>query len=382
MAKGSRSDDDRSISPLSPLIWENSNINTANNIEVRCPNTSDNTSLCLTKQHQTSRQNNNSHTQYKTQPSTSSIRHYYPSISTESAKALRNPTSNTVNNGNNPYCKGHTITNTTPQKDSRNRNIKALLPNNMPNQNLIRAVSTTSTRRAPNPDSTDIVNNTLSRKNAQRDNNPQDNNQAVGDPFQHTKRTNTIRLYFQNINGISTNQWEDLRHSSLQLQKFNIDIVGFAETNISLNHTNRSYAQAQIRRFTKQAHISTSCSLDTGPTDYQPGGVCTGVLGKCTGRIVETFTDPSGLGRWAGHLLIGSGTSSIAVITAYRPIRSQGIGTTYQQQWRLLRHAEKENPEPRAQLLHDLAATIKNWTNKKYEVILMWDANESLDNPK
>jgi hypothetical protein len=64
------------------------------------------------------------------------------------------------------------------------------------------------------------------------------------------------------------------------------------------------------------------------------------------------------MARWTGHTLIG------------------------RHQWRILRNRVEGKPDPRQQMLNDLAITIEALTNKQFEIILMWDANEGLTTPK
>jgi hypothetical protein len=82
-------------------------------------------------------------------------------------------------------------------------------------------------------------------------------------------------------------------------------VFGCAETNIAWNKPKRKYAQQMIQINTKQANLSVRSSTEMGISDYQSGGVCNCITGRWTGRIKESVTDPSGLGRWAGHILYG-----------------------------------------------------------------------------
>jgi hypothetical protein len=56
--------------------------------------------------------------------------------------------------------------------------------------------------------------------------------------------------------------------------------------------------------------------------------------------------------------------------------------TTYQKQRRILREQNDPNPNPRQKILHDLELLIKQFTTNNHEVILMWDANESITSHK
>jgi hypothetical protein len=102
-----------------------------------------------------------------------------------------------------------------------------------------------------------------------------------------------------------------------------------------------------IQTNTKQANLSVSSSTEMGTSDYQPGGACNCIKGRWTGRIKESVTDPSGLGRWAGHILYGKKDNNIVIITAYRPVKDSGFQTSYQQQWQILRHRNTANPDVR-----------------------------------
>jgi hypothetical protein len=205
---------------------------------------------------------------------------------------------------------------------------------------------------------------------------------AFGDSLDIPKPPNTVRIYFQNINGISKNNWMDWKAATKTIRAKEIDIFGCAETNTTWYETRRKFAQTIVKTQTNQANLSVSCSNEAGATDYQPGGVASCVTGRWAGRVIENFTDTSGLGRWSGHILIGKQQQHIVILTAYRPTKSQGFNTNYQQQWRILRNKGIKNPDPREQMLHDLKSKILEWTDKQYEVILMWDANECLHKPR
>jgi hypothetical protein len=201
----------------------------------------------------------------------------------------------------------------------------------------------------------------------------------VGDPMQQDKPPNTIRLYFQNINGINKNNWSDWTEAARNIKQANIDIFGCPETNIWWTEEKRKYAQYIIQTHLKQANMSVAGSSEGSITNYQPGGVTNCIAGKYTGRIIEHIHDESGLGRWAGHVLLGTNNKNIVILTAYRPTKSDGFNTTYQQQWRILRTQHHPNPDPREQMMTDLQKTIELWVSKQSEVILMWDANERMD---
>jgi hypothetical protein len=209
-----------------------------------------------------------------------------------------------------------------------------------------------------------------------------DQNQPSGDILSEEKTKDTLRIYFQNANGISTNKWMDWTHATTLVKNLQIDILGIAETNVNWTEPRRQYAQHILKQNVQQSHISASSSTEVGCEEYQPGGVASCITGKWTGNIIETISDKSGLGRWAGHIIAGKNNKNIVIITAYRPVKATGFLTTYQQQWRILRQQNDPNPTPRQHILKELEKCILTWTAKSYEIILMWDTNEGIDSHK
>jgi hypothetical protein len=207
-------------------------------------------------------------------------------------------------------------------------------------------------------------------------------NQLAGDPLTSKDRNTTLRIYFQNINGIQKNRWEDWRHASTVLKEHSIDIFGCSETNLAWDEPKRKHAQAIMKRQLQQTQMAVSSSDKVGYSDYQPGETTTCINGRWTGRLVHQLKDESGLGRWSGYTIIGNKSCHIAILTAYRPCKATGFNTSYQQQWRLLRNQDHPNPDPRAAFLSDLKTYLNKLTDKGYELILMWDANDTIHNHK
>jgi hypothetical protein len=109
----------------------------------------------------------------------------------------------------------------------------------------------------------------------------------------------------------------------------------------------------------------------------------TAVLGKWAGRATAEGAD-AGMGRWSEVRIIGKDKRAVWAITAYRVCGSQtletaGAKTAFRQQHRFRYRAGIEHPNPRKQMLHDLATCIGEMKQAGEEVILMMDSNESLD---
>ena len=125
--------------------------------------------------------------------------------------------------------------------------------------------------------------------------------------------------------------------------------------------------------------LQTSACCGWNESQYQPGGTCTGALGQWASRIASREEDPDRLGRWSCLRIQIKGTV-ISIITAYRVCKTKvnlETNTAYAQQWKELtaKSSKKVNPT-----LTDLKKYVKKEIEKKREVVLMMDANESLEN--
>jgi hypothetical protein len=114
-----------------------------------------------------------------------------------------------------------------------------------------------------------------------------DDNYPSGDLITQAKQKETLRIYFQNINGISKNNWLEWQHAASLIAKHDIDVFGCAETNILWTESTRKFAQHQLQRHTKQANIAVACHNEPGYTSYQPGEVTSCITGRWTGRIIH-----------------------------------------------------------------------------------------------
>jgi hypothetical protein len=65
------------------------------------------------------------------------------------------------------------------------------------------------------------------------------------------------------------------------------------------------------------------------------------------------------------------------IVTAYKPLKTQGPYTAWTQQWTLLRETNK-NPDPIKAFCVDLETEMKKWIDNGYEILLMIDANEEV----
>eukprot|EP00978_Attheya_sp_CCMP212_P043742 scaffold290783_cov31-Attheya_sp.AAC.1 len=146
------------------------------------------------------------------------------------------------------------------------------------------------------------------------------------------------------------------------MSKKEVDIFGFAKTNIVWTPERKSQAYQHGRGRFKQLKLETSSS--NKPRDF-------------VGRVTETGQDPHRLGRWSYVRLGVTDGKQTYIITAYpvsQDSNSSGDTTAHKQQVRLLWKRDIENPKPREQWFTDMEKQTTEWIAQGASVILMVDA--------
>jgi hypothetical protein len=188
----------------------------------------------------------------------------------------------------------------------------------------------------------------------------------------------------QNVHGIEPNEPEQWGTTTKILKQKFTDVEGITESNVDWHHGHirRQYLRNR-KKFDKGCMMETSSSTTRFNQTKQPGGTATILAGKHNGRVKCRIRDKSGMGRWSGFILKRSHDRGLAIITAYRvsqtSINKLGPLTAYHQQHTIMLNQGYNNPEPKKQCITDLQEMILKLIVKKCSIILMTDANESLD---
>jgi hypothetical protein len=183
---------------------------------------------------------------------------------------------------------------------------------------------------------------------------PQNNNSSFGDQITSPKHPNSIRIAFQNVNGIQkAKSWNELKSLSNKLTKLNIDIFGAAETNLKWTFARNQQVKTILQKSQKTCSISTSSNKEESFSAYQPRGTLTAIFHKYVGRISTIIHDPTPLGRWSGFKLHTNFGHKLNILTVYQSTKSDGIHTTYQQQSHYFRTQGNQHPDPRKLLIQD-----------------------------
>jgi hypothetical protein len=171
-----------------------------------------------------------------------------------------------------------------------------------------------------------------------------------------------------------------------------ISISGLAETNSNWHHKQLTrHIRANASNVFHNASVVFSENSFNPPdqASYLPGGTLQICTDHWTARIIETFHDPRSMGRWFGQRYRLKEGKTLSIITAYRPYNQSNnentktcITASYQQKLIYLKeHKKKINP--RQLFMSDLIQEIKTIEKDPNNLcILMWDANESIDDRK
>jgi len=185
----------------------------------------------------------------------------------------------------------------------------------------------------------------------------------------------------RNANTISTNhnliQW---RATAQALSDIQANIACIQEPNVNWNPMLTTKIQHIFQQKFGKAKIATSSSLQTTLLDYQPGGTTTISLGPSTSRLLTTYDNPQGLGRWSAIALRGKLNKTLIFLSAYRVCNQAvtiGSQTAYTQQHTQLIQHGYNNPDPREIFVDDIIKQIHQWQEQHYEILLCMDANKN-----
>jgi hypothetical protein len=210
--------------------------------------------------------------------------------------------------------------------------------------------------------------------------------EAYGDSI-HTKDDTHLRVFFQNVKGLSyTTTSDDYQYYSQALRALRVDISCLAETNKpwQLPHHKNDFRTAS-RKYLGHIKAEFASPLRTidqvGETDtFQAGGCVTLASGKWVPSVFgEPIQDTTGLGRWCGFTIRGQHKNMLTIITAYRTckgnIQSAPLGSTYAREYEFYKQAGDKNPNPRKRFVDDLSKLLSKLVHNGHQLILAMDAN-------
>jgi len=150
------------------------------------------------------------------------------------------------------------------------------------------------------------------------------------------KNKETIRIVLQNVDGLPNNTKGKVKLDSLLLftQEAEIDILALTELNVAwdrVDYKARLPVKTQGWWEANQWSI-THNKQDIHGDDFQPGGSALLTLNKFSHKTTKPGNDTTGLGQWCWTRLRGKENHFLRIVSAYRPCKSDGHLTMYQQQ--------------------------------------------------
>ena len=217
---------------------------------------------------------------------------------------------------------------------------------------------------------------------------------SYGTPINTAKDPNTLRILLHNPNGITYSEsGEDFAYVHECLSELAVDVAGMPETKLNWNlpTVSAKFQQTGCKQHgaSKIATSQYQIPLSTEVSSFQAGGTVTATMGAWATRASTSQSDPSGLGRWSSQTFNGKGEKRLTVITAYRVVDqspgSAALGSTFLREWHHWRDHGPGNrkSDPRERCIKDLITFIQAKSlHPDHEVLLMLDANETLDSGK
>ena len=141
------------------------------------------------------------------------------------------------------------------------------------------------------------------------------------EPSQVCEGPEFIRIYSQNVNGISDHEGIMYEQSMKTMKEAEASIFAFNETHgddLNAKHNSLVYkAKNRIFNHTDGKFCQTVTSSSNAPiTSFtKPGGNMMGINGPLVGRLQRKISDK--YGRWCGFVLLGKDNREILILTAY-----------------------------------------------------------------
>lgn len=198
------------------------------------------------------------------------------------------------------------------------------------------------------------------------------------------KLEGTVRIGYQNINGIKKSK-DMIGVEELEaMREMNLDLVGLSETNYNWDPDARNLLHtAAGLRFNNTARCAMS-SCRSKVEGYLPGGTATISQGKFSGRVMKRGSDSLGSFTWMA--VRGKKDIGVIAITAYRVCQKAGAKsgpeTAFTQQCIQMRADGDTSPDPRNEIFKNMSKVLEEWTLKGYHPLVMIDANSEITETK
>ena len=199
-----------------------------------------------------------------------------------------------------------------------------------------------------------------------------------------TKNSMTMRLIFQNVNGLPTTPKHPKLDSIQSFMALNqVDVMGMSEVNVAW-HTipTNNRLHSLTSEWFETRHLSIAWNTHEDPlSTRQIGGVALITTNSLTHQIIESGQDPMALGRWTWTRYRGQKGFTLRIISCYRPVpNARGPLSAYNQHRRFFLRQNNETC-PRKQFMADLRIQLLAWQEAGDALIVGGDWNDDISTP-
>ena len=198
------------------------------------------------------------------------------------------------------------------------------------------------------------------------------------------KREGTMRLIYENINGMDTRLCENEKVERMRElhDELEIDVAAYCEHKINYKHRKHVNGFNQLFKGGEAAVQSiVAHNVHESVGKIQQGGTALMLFGQLLQQLDpnESGKDPTGLGRWSVMTFQGEGVRT-RIICGYNPCYNtkKDSGTSYQQQHRFFVNTQHDLTCPRRKFHDDLIAQMTKWREEGDRLVVCMDANEDI----
>jgi hypothetical protein len=204
----------------------------------------------------------------------------------------------------------------------------------------------------------------------------------MGQRPQDTKPNNTLRLLFQNVNGLGPQYAQQLSILANEQLTLDVDILAITEHCVNVHHRDTQKILHNTLRTSIQE--KTALQIDSSATMttncYLPGGTAIMIAGHAVGRLEPNGKGGDKMGRWSYIHLRRQNLPPLTIFSVYQvnPRPTNEIGNTAWHQQRLaLNSSDRHDTHPRTAFIDDLTATIRYFQQLYHEIMIGGDFNET-----
>jgi len=190
------------------------------------------------------------------------------------------------------------------------------------------------------------------------------------------------RLFLQNPNGIDLSEnIGEFRMKLDEMVRFNIHYWLLPETNLNRSdYVNKEKLVTAVEAHCELGQIETTNTPGFPINSKQPGGVATVLRGEVMTRYAGSNHDKAG--RWIVSTFFGK-SAQVKIYTLYRTVqhskKSAGDSTAWTQQELYFKKFKNWETNPRKRIVKDLTQELERDIERKSDLIVCGDFNESLD---